>query len=49
MVHHDLLLDLSQRMSEWEEKPELGDIFMAKADFLKLYSEFVNKYAAHSK
>ena len=40
----DLLGDLRSRMEDWENNPQIADVFVKKGPFLKLYSTYMNNH-----
>ena len=40
----DLLSDLRDRIKDWENMPQIADIFVKKGPFLKLYSTYMNNH-----
>lgn len=42
--HNKLYKLLDDRMKEWEDRPEVGDIFSEQTSFIKLYKHYVNNY-----
>jgi len=42
--NEDFLKQLDSRVSAWEWRQQLGDLFLGMIDFLKIYIQFVNNY-----
>eukprot|EP01117_Protostelium_nocturnum_P006478 TRINITY_DN2334_c0_g1_i1.p1 TRINITY_DN2334_c0_g1~~TRINITY_DN2334_c0_g1_i1.p1 ORF type:complete len:1143 (-),score=430.50 TRINITY_DN2334_c0_g1_i1:283-3711(-) len=42
--HESLFTVLEQRIAVWDELPELGDIFLDKIAFIKLYKHYINNF-----
>jgi len=42
--HISLLQSLKQRLSSWNNVPSIGDVFLEKVAFMKLYSHYINNY-----
>jgi FYVE/RhoGEF/PH domain-containing protein 5/6 len=44
MLNSELLKELETRMATWDNDPRLGDIFVKRAPFLKLYSQYISNF-----
>jgi hypothetical protein len=42
--HVGLLAAFTDRIKIWDSKPEMGDIFVEKTAFIKVYKHYVNNY-----
>eukprot|EP00027_Filamoeba_sp_ATCC50430_P015669 CAMPEP_0168566246 /NCGR_PEP_ID=MMETSP0413-20121227/14312_1 /TAXON_ID=136452 /ORGANISM="Filamoeba nolandi, Strain NC-AS-23-1" /LENGTH=847 /DNA_ID=CAMNT_0008598243 /DNA_START=54 /DNA_END=2597 /DNA_ORIENTATION=- len=42
--HATFLKAIEDRMAEWKQTPELGDVFLNKTAFIKLYKHYVNNF-----
>jgi len=42
--HITFLAAITDRMKSWDSKPEIGDIFLEKTAFIKVYKHYVNNY-----
>jgi len=42
--HVDMLNEIDQRVAKWSDNQLLGDIFAKRADYLKIYTEYVTNY-----
>uniref|UniRef100_A0A8D3CTI5 FYVE, RhoGEF and PH domain containing 6 n=1 Tax=Scophthalmus maximus TaxID=52904 RepID=A0A8D3CTI5_SCOMX len=43
-LNQDLLRELKQRLSKWDEKAQLADIFLKKGPYLKMYSTYIREF-----
>jgi len=43
-LHQNMLKTLEERLENWSETQNIGDIFIRNANALKLYTEYINGY-----
>jgi len=43
-LHQNMLKSLEERLENWSESQNIGDIFIRNANALKLYTEYINGY-----
>ncbi|XP_019855450.1 PREDICTED: nascent polypeptide-associated complex subunit alpha, muscle-specific form-like isoform X2 [Amphimedon queenslandica] len=44
LLNSELLKELEARMSAWDTEPRLGDIFVKRAPYLKMYSQYISNF-----
>ncbi|XP_048739942.2 FYVE, RhoGEF and PH domain-containing protein 6-like isoform X3 [Ostrea edulis] len=44
-LNEELLKDLQTRVAQWEEFPQVADIFIKKGPFLKLYTSYIKDFS----
>jgi len=44
MTHCKLMMDLEERVQQWSDTQVIGDVFVANAESLKMYTTYVNNY-----
>ncbi|XP_047451867.1 FYVE, RhoGEF and PH domain-containing protein 6-like [Mugil cephalus] len=43
-LNQNLLIELSQRVAEWNDNAKLADIFLKKGPYLKMYSTYIREF-----
>uniref|UniRef100_A0A8C5GF43 FYVE, RhoGEF and PH domain-containing protein 6-like n=1 Tax=Gouania willdenowi TaxID=441366 RepID=A0A8C5GF43_GOUWI len=43
-LNQDLLLELKQRVSNWDDNDQLADVFLKKGPYLKMYSTYIREF-----